>query len=279
MRYLVGVFTLAIASAAAPVAAQDRSPVPSQVDPSPPSVAPIAPGAVRPTEEKGASPSARRSMARNPDRIPDWIARALRHTERASSSAQEPTPTRGWSTPRLLLGVGLAAFGAYWAVHERRCRGTGALSSSAPGLDRSVAASPDSSVLYANLHIGYGNARDPSVTRRGNVCDVDWAFDSQEIWTDNSIPGRPLTYADPDSLQRWALSNASSAPGPPTDVILQHMRGSFAPEEYIPSENVYVGIAAAAAGGIVAAFFSRTDAPIDITPIPAGARLSINFGF
>ncbi len=134
-------------------------------------------------------------------------------------------------------------------------------------------------MLYADVHIGYGNAREPSVTRRGEVCDVDWAFDSQEIWTDNSIPGRPLTYADPDSLQRWTFSTASSAPGPPTDAILQNMRSSFAPEEYLPTENIYLGIAAAAAGGIVAAFFSRTDAPVDVTPIPAGARLSLNFGF
>lgn len=178
-----------------------------------------------------------------------------------------------------MLGVGLAVFGAYWAVHERRCRGTGDLSRSAPSLDRSVGASPDTKVLYADVHIGYGNAREPSVTRRGEVCDVDWAFDSQEIWTDNSIPGRPLTYADPDSLQRWTFSTASSAPGPPTDAILQNMRSSFAPEEYLPTENIYLGIAAAAAGGIVAAFFSRTDAPVDVTPIPAGARLSLNFGF
>ena len=138
---------------------------------------------------------------------------------------------------------------------------------------------PDSQVLYANRHIGYGNAREPSVTRRAGVCDIDWVFDSQEIWTDHSIPGRPLTYADPDSLQRWTFSTASTAPGPPTDAILQHMRNSFASEEYIPNENLYVGIAAAAVGGIVAAFFSRTDAPVDVTPIPAGARLSVAFGF
>ena len=215
----------------------------------------------------------------NGDGIPDWIARALRQTDQASSFARETTPARGWSTPRLLLGVGLAAFGAYWAVHERRCRGTGWLNSAAPSADHSVGASPDARVLYANLNIGYGNAREPSVTRRGGVCDIDWVFDSQEIWTDNSVLGRPLTYRDPDTLQPWTFSTASAAPGPPTDAILQNMRNSFAPEEYIPKENLYVGIAAAAAGGIVAAFFSRTDTPVDVTPIPAGARLSLNFGF
>ncbi len=280
MRNLVSVFVLALGSAAAPVAAQDRLTVPSWVDPAPSPVAPIAPGAVRSTEEKEASSSARpRSMARNWDGIPDWIALALRQTAQVSSFVQEPTPARGRSTPRLLLGIGLAAFGAYWAVHERRCQGVGSLSRSAPGVDRSVGASPDSQVLYANLHSGYGNAREPSVTRRAGVCDIDWVFDSQEIWTDQSVPGRPLTYADPDTLQRWTFSTASTAPGPPTDAILQHMRSSFASEEYIPRENLYIGIAAAAAGGIVAAFFSRTDAPVDVTPIPAGVGLSLNFGF
>ena len=83
--------------------------------------------------------------ARNWDGIPDWIALALRQTAQVSSFVQEPTPARGRSTPRLLLGIGLAAFGAYWAVHERRCRGIGSLSRSAPGVvDRSVGASPDS---------------------------------------------------------------------------------------------------------------------------------------
>ena len=121
MRYLVSVFVLALGSAAAPVAAQDRLTVPSWVDPAPSPVAPIAPGAVRSTEEKEASSSARpRSMARNWDGIPDWIALALRQTAQVSSFVQEPTPARGRSTPRLLLGIGLAAFGAYWAVHERR---------------------------------------------------------------------------------------------------------------------------------------------------------------
>ena len=280
MRYLVSVFVLALASAVAPVAAQDRSPVPSVVHPSPASVAPVTPGVARPAREKEVpSPARRWPMARSLDGVPDWIAPALRQTDQAASFAQEPTPSRGWSTPRLLLGVGLAAFGAYWTVHERRCRGTGALSGSAPGPGRGVSASPDSEVLYASLHIGYGNAREPSVTRRGNVCDIDFAFDSQEVWTDDSIPGRSLTYADPDSLQRWTFSNASSAPGPPTDAILQYLRNSFAAEEYIPTENIAVGIAAAAAGGIVAAFFSRTDSPVNVTPIPAGARLSLNFGF
>ena len=246
MRCLVAgfVLVLALASAAAPVAAQDRLPIPSGVD-----------------------------------RLPDWIALALRQTDQTSSLAEEPTPPRGWSTPRLLLGAGLAAFGAYWAVHERRCRGIGALSLASPRPDPSVGASPDSQVLYATLQIGYGNAREPSVTRRGGVCDIDWVFDSQEIWTDNSIPGRPLTYADPDTLQRWTFSTASNAPGPPTDAILQHLRSTFAAEEYIPKENIYVGIAAAAAGGLVAALFSRTDAPVDVSPLPAGARVSFNFGF
>ena len=164
------------------------------------------------------------------DGVPDaaWnLPKATRRGLKARAAAAQdrlPVPSRvdpsppavAWSTPRLLLGVGLAAFGAYWAVHERRCRGTGSLSGAAHGVDHSVRASPDAQVLYANLHIGYGNAREPSVTRRGNVCDVDWAFDSQEIWIDNSIPGRPLTYADPDTLQRWTFSNASAAPGPPT---------------------------------------------------------------
>ena len=279
MRYVVVLLVLALGPATTPVAAQDRSPVPSWVDPSPSSVASVASGAVRSTGER-ASPSARRfRMTHNGDGIPDWIARALRQTDQASSFARETTPARGWSTPRLLLGVGLAAFGAYWAVHERRCRGTGWLNSAAPSADHSVGASPDARVLYANLNIGYGNAREPSVTRRGGVCDIDWVFDSQEIWTDNSVLGRPLTYRDPDTLQPWTFSTASAAPGPPTDAILQNMRNSFAPEEYIPKENLYVGIAAAAAGGIVAAFFSRTDTPVDVTPIPAGARLSLNFGF
>ena len=277
MRYLVSVFVLALVSATAAVAAQDRLTVPSRVDPPP---AAVAPGAVGATEGQEVSPPVlRRSLAPSRNGIPEWIALALRRTDQGASFAQEPPPPRGWSTPRLLLGVGLAAFGAYWAVHERRCRGTGGLNLSPPGLDDSVGASPDSQVLYANLRIGYGNAREPSVTRRGNVCEVDWAFDSLEIWTDNSIPGRPLTYADPDSLRRWTFSTASSAPGPPTDAILQHLRSSFAPEEYIPTENIYVGIAAAVAGGIVAAFFSRTDAPVEVAPTPAGARLSLNFGF
>ena len=278
MRCVVSVFVLALGAGAAPVAAQDQLTAPSRVDAPARSVAPIAASAVRSAEETAASSSARRTMARNGDGIPDWIAVALRRAE-VSPVVQEPTPTRGWSMPRLLLGIGLAAFGAYWTVHERRCRGIGSLTSSAPGFDRRVGASPDSRVLYANLYISYGNAREPSVTRRAGVCDVDWVFDSQEVWIDDSVPGRSLRYADPDTLQRWTFSTASAAPGPPTEASLQYMRGSYAPEEYFPTENIYVGIAAAAAGGIVAAFFSRTDVPVEVTPIPAGARLSVNFGF
>ena len=283
MRYLVSVFLLALAlgSVAPPGAAQDRLAVPSRVAPSLSSVTPIAAGADGSTEEQVASSSARRrSMARSWGDHLNQVALALRQTEQVSSSVSEPTTARGWSTPRLFLGIGLAAFGAYWAVHERRCRGIGSLNHFAPDANHSVAASPDSPVLYAKLNIGYGNAREPSVARRAGVCEIDWVFDSQEIWTDHSVPGRPLTYADPDTLQRWTFSTASTAPGPPTDPILEHMRGSFAREEYIPKENIYVGIAAAAVGGIVAAFFSRTDAPVDVAPLPGGgARLSLNFHF
>ena len=52
-----------------------------------------------------------------------------------------------------------------------------------------------------------------------------------------------------------------------------------APSRVDASAPSVAPIAVTAAGGIVAAFFSRTDVPVEVTPIPAGARLSVNFGF
>ena len=223
-----------------------------------------------------AQPSAVRSR---PLSAPVLVEQALRQVERPSPA--EPEPRRRWSAPRLLLGVGIASFGVYHALHERRCRLTGSLNGSAPpAFDTGVAVSPDPPVLYATLRVGYGNARDPSTDRRSGACAFDWTFDSQELWIDESVHGRVLSYADPDSLRAWTFAEASRAPGPPGADQLERMRGSLGAEEYIPKENVYVGVAAAVAGGLLAALFSRVDAaPVDVAALPGGARLSLRLGF
>ena len=227
-----------------------------------------------------ATAAAQSSAARSrPLSVPVLVDQALRQVE--PPSLAEPEPRRRWSAPRLLLGVGMAAFGVYHALHERRCRLTGNLNGSVhPAFDSGVAVAPDPPVLYATLRVGYGNARDPSTSRRSGACALDWTFDSQEIWTDESVHGRVLSYADPDSLRSWTFSEASRAPGPPGADQLERMRGSLGAEEYIPQENVYVGVAAAVAGGLFAALFSRVDAaPVDVAALPGGARLSLRLGF
>ncbi len=187
-----------------------------------------------------------------------------------------PAGTR-WSLARTLIGAGAAAFGAYWATSYRDCRiaaGTALNSASfSTRLATPMALSPEP--LHATASLQFGNAADPTVSRVGGRCQLDWSYETRVWWTDDSVPGVPLSgsYRPPEQWRR-------SQPGPdglPAEMEAG-MQGSLRAEEFIPPNRLYVGLGAAAAGAVILAFFGRTAVP-EVVVRPDVARLSWRFSF
>ena len=215
-----------------------------------------------------------------------------------SSFAQElnvdtlpEAPPRRWSSPRLGIGAGLAAFGIWYAFSEMRCRWRGSLSGAAPhpAADgtRSVHAPTDASSALADLQIAYGNARSPVTAWGGSACSLDWQYSSEEWWS-ATVGDRqlgPTSYArvDPDAVRSWATSDPDSrrqGDHQPADAAtLERMRGTVEAEAYRPPEKFYPGLAAAAVGGVLVLVFGRVDVPVSVDVTPDSAALSVNLGF
>ena len=182
-----------------------------------------------------------------------------------------------WSLVRTLIGAGAVAFGAYWATSYRDCRITARTQLNPVGLSATlatpIALSPEP--LHATASLQFGNAADPTVSRVGGQCQLDWSYQTRVWWTDDSVPGVPLR-GSYRSAEQWRRSR----PGPdglPAEMEAG-MQGTLRAEEFIPPDRLYVGLGAAAAGAVILAFFGRTAAP-EVVVRPDVARLSWRFSF
>ena len=196
------------------------------------------------------------------------------------------------SAPRLALGAAVAAAGVWYAFSERRCRLRGALdgyvpSPSTPGRGTVSVQPSHAPGALASLEIAYGGARDPVTTWTGSGCSLAWEYTSEEFWSvrvGDRLLG-PTSYADvdPDAVRRWSTTD-STAQGdhpPASPEALAAMRGPLEAEDHLPPSRLYTGLGIAAAGAVVALFFSRVDVPdwVDVDAAPRGASLSVRIGF
>ena len=178
---------------------------------------------------------------------------------------------------RTLIGAGAVAFGAYWATSDRDCRITARTQLNPVGLSATlatpIALSPEP--FHATASLQFGNAADPTVSRVGGQCQLDWSYQTRVWWTDDSVPGVPLS-GSYRSAEQWRRSR----PGPdglPAEMEAG-MQGTLRAEEFIPPDRLYVGLGAAAAGAVILAFFGRTAAP-EVVVRPDVARLTWRFSF
>ena len=199
---------------------------------------------------------------------------------------------RRWSAPRLALGAAVAATGVWYALSERRCRLRGALKATGPAPmtpgrgTLSVRPSHAPGAL-ASLQIAYGGARNAVTALTGSGCSLAWEYTSEEFWSVR-VGARllgPTSYADvdPDAVRRWSTtdSTAQGNHAPASPEALAAMRGTIETEHYLPPSRLYSGLGIAAAGAVVALFFSRGDVPdwVDVDAAPQGASLSVRIGF
>ena len=207
-------------------------------------------------------------------------------------SAADADARHRWSAPRLALGAAVAAAGVWYALSERRCRLRGALNGYAPSpmtpgrgtLSPRPSGAPGA---LASLQIAYGGARNAVTARTRSGCSLAWDYTSEEFWSarvGDRLLG-PTSYAnvDPDAVRRWSTTD-SMAQGdhpPASPEALAAMRGTIETEEYLPPSRLYSGLGIAAAGTVVALFFSRVDVPdwMDVEAAPQGASLSVRIGF
>ena len=207
----------------------------------------------------------------------------------AQAVADDPPPpsqTRRWSAPRLGIGAGIAAFGAWYAFSEMRCRLHGNLNGAAPNpatpgtRDVRPSAAPRG---LATLQIAYGSARAPRTAWGGSACSLDWDYSSEEWWS-ATVGNRklgPTRYPDP--RRNWSTTDP---PGrkqddhqPADAATLERMRGTVQTESYRPPEKFYPGLAAVAVGAVIAALFGRVDGPLSVDVNPDSAALVLNMGF
>lgn len=199
---------------------------------------------------------------------------------------------RRWSAPRLALGAAVTAAGVWYAISERRCRLRGSLnddgpSPMTPGRGTLSIRPSHAPGALASLQIAYGGARSARTAWTGSGCSLAWQYTSEEFWTvrvGDRLLG-PASYADvdPDAVRRWSTTD-STAQGdhpPASPEALAAMRGTIETEDYLPPSRLYSGIGIAAAGAVVALFFSRVDVPdwVDVDAAPQGASLSVRIGF
>ena len=181
-----------------------------------------------------------------------------------------------WSLVRTLIGAGAVAFGAYWATY-RDCRIAAGTRLNMAGFSDSLATpmalSPEP--LHATASLQFGNAADPTVSRGGGQCQLDWSYQTRVWWTDDSVPGVPLS-GSYRPAEQWRRSRPDPD-GLPAEMEAG-MQGTLRAEEFIPPDRLYVGLGAAAAGAVILAFFGRTAAP-EVVVRPDVARLSWRFSF
>ena len=213
---------------------------------------------------------------------------------RQTAPADEPAPTsaddtrRRWSAPRLALGAAVAAAGVWYALAERRCRLEGALAAFGPSPSHpgtvAVAQPSRTPAALATLQIAYGNPENPVTAWTGSGCSLDWTYTSQEFWSAR-VGTRTLmaTYADvdPDAVRRWSTTDslAQEDHPPASPEARRAMRGAIETEDYLP--RLYPGLGIAAAGAVVALFFSRVGVPdlVTVDIAPERASLSLRLGF
>ena len=206
----------------------------------------------------------------------------------AAASADVDTRRR-WSAPRLALGAAVAAAGVWYALAERRCRLINGLSGNlppSPSVPGTVAVARPSRApaALATLQIAYGSPENPVTAWTGSGCSLDWAYTSQEFWSAR-VGTRTLlaTYADvdADAVRRWSTTDSlAQGDHPPAPAeALEAMRGALDTEDYLP--RLYPGLGIAAAGAVVALFFSRVGVPdlVAVDVAPERASLSFRLGF
>ena len=239
------------------------------------------------------SPAHPSAQPRRLDDVP--VVDPLELPRRRAAPADDPAPAsadvdtrRRWSAPRLALGAAVAAAGVWYALAGRRCRLHGALAGFRPspsGPGTVVVAKPSHApAALATLQITYGSPENPVTAWTGSGCSLDWAYTSQEFWSAR-VGTRTLltTYADvdPDAVRRWSTTD-SLAQGdhpPAPSEALAAMRGAIETEDYLP--RLYPGLGIAAAGAVVALFFSRVGIPdlVAVDVAPERASLSLRLGF
>lgn len=207
---------------------------------------------------------------------PVAVSAQLRLGEAGTDAPAEHEPR--WSLTRTLISAGAVAFGAYWATSRRDCRIAAGTQLNSAGFSASLATpmalSPEPLLAAASLQ--FGHASDPTVNRVDGRCQLDWSFQTRVWWTDNSVPGVPLSgsYRPPEQWRR-------SRPGP--DGLPPEMetglQGTLRAEDFIPRDRLYVGLGVAAAGAVILGFFGRTAAPAEVVVRPGVARLSWHFSF
>jgi hypothetical protein len=203
-------------------------------------------------------------------------------------AAADVDTRRRWSAPRLALGAAVAAAGVWYALAERRCRLEGALAAFGPSPSQpgtvAVGKPSHAPAALAMLQIAYGSPENPVTAWTGSGCSLDWTYTSQEFWSAR-VGTRTLmaTYADvdPDAVRRWSTTD-SLAQGdhpPASPEALTAMRGAIETEDYLP--RLYPGLGIAAAGAVVALFFSRVGVPdlVAVDVAPERASLSLRLGF
>ena len=208
----------------------------------------------------------------------------------AAPASADVDPARRWSAPRLAVGAAVAAAGVWYALSERGCRldGDGTLGGYSPFLSGpgtvAVAQPSHAPAALATLHIAYGSPENPVTAWTGSGCSLDFDYTSQEFWS-TEVGTRTLvaTYADvdPDAVRRRSTTESAAQgdhpPAPPE--ALMAMQGGVVTEDYFP--RLYPGIGIAAAGAVVALFFSRVGVPdtVAVNVAPERASLSLRLSF
>ena len=231
------------------------------------------------------------------DGVPVLAPLELPRQRPAPPDGREPPAADGdvrsrWSGPRLALGAAVAAAGVWYAFSERRCRLRGALdgyvpSPSTPGRGTVSVQPSHAPGALASLEIAYGGARNPVTAWTGSGCSLAWEYTSEEFWSvrvGDRLLG-PTSYADvdPDAVRRWSTTDSTEQGNhpPASPEALAAMRGPLEAEDHLPPSRLYTGLGIAAAGAVVALFFSRVDVPdwVDVDAAPRGASLSVRIGF
>ena len=206
-----------------------------------------------------------------------------------SAPASDDVETeRRWSAPRLAAGAAVAAAGVWYALSGRRCRLDGALGGYSPfasGPGTVAVAQPSRApAALATLQIAYGSPENPVTAWTGSGCALDYTYTSQEFWS-AEVGTRTLvaTYADvdPDAIRRRSTTESAAQgdhPPAPPDALMA-MDASFVTEDYLP--RLYPGLGIAAAGAVVALFFSRVGVPdtVAVNVAPERASLSLRLSF
>ena len=185
----------------------------------------------------------------------------------------------GWSLPRVLLGASVAAGGMWYALSRRDCRLLGGLDTRDLSTEWTVPATPDGATpLFAELHYVYGRAQGAETAWTGSGCSLDWSYERAELWIDNSVPNRRLTFIDAGTARR-----ESTRAGALPDALRRSMQSTLQTAAFRPAGPFYTGLAVAGAGVLIASIFGRVspgEPRLDYAVLPlGGGELSVRFAF